>query len=222
MRKLFVCLANSRKYSGRCIAGIELYYGTDNRLRIMRNAENNPQWIRPMSENEYGELNNDWVRHIRLGDLIEMETADNHRFQYYQTENVPLKPKSINVVAHLELHRERLNMLIINEKTPLFGCYRAAINLEKINTVERSLQFIKVSNVHLYWREDYGKRPQERLKFTYNDAEYDLPLTDIEFVEKYLHNNRVLENAKEVFLTVSLSLPFEGKLYKLASGLFWL
>lgn len=45
-------------------------------------------------------------------------------------------------------------------------------------------------------------------------------MTDIEFFEKYLSDNHVLEKAKEVYLTVSLSQPYEGKIYKLAAGVF--
>jgi hypothetical protein len=221
MKKLFICLANSRKYSGRCIAGIELQYGDDMRLRIVRNAENNPKWIRPVSENEYGELNNDWVRHIRLGDLIEMEAKDHNGFRHYQIENVPFVHNTVKVVEHLELHQDRLNMLRTFDRLPLFGCYQNAIHLDKVGDTERSLQFIRVTNVQLGWREEAGKRPQERLIFTYNDAQYNLPLTDIEFVEKYLQDNTILHNAKTIYLTVSLSLPYEGKIFKLAAGVFW-
>ena len=222
MRKLFVCLANSRKYSGRCIAGIELVEGSDGHLHIVRNQENNPKWIRPVSQNEFGELYNDWVRHIRLGDLIEIDMTDSknlHGFQF-QRENILFQPDTITVKDHLALHQERLNKLIINDKTPLFGCRRIAIPTETAVSLGRSLQFIRVQKAELHWRDEIGRRPQERLRFTYNDTEYDLPMTDIEFVEKYLIDNDVLQKANEVFLTVSLGLPFGGKMYKLAAGVF--
>ena len=68
MRKLFICLANSRKYSGRCIAGVELYHGADGRLRMVETEQHHPQWIRPISQSEFGALNASDVRHIKLGD----------------------------------------------------------------------------------------------------------------------------------------------------------
>ena len=222
MRKLFVCLANSRKYSGRCIAGIELVEGANGHLHVVRNQENNPKWIRPVSQNEFGELYNDWVRHIRLGDLVEIEMATStdlygHQFQ---SENIPFQPDSIQVKDHLTLHSERLSKLSINDRTPLFGCQRAAVPTEIAVSLGRSLQFIRVHNAQLHWRDELGRRPQERLHFNYNNTDYDLPMTDIEFVEKYLLDNAVLEKANDVYLTVSLGLPYAGKMYKLAAGVF--
>lgn len=229
MRKLFVCLANSRKYSGRCIAGIELINGSDGHLHIVRNPENNPKWIRPVSQNEFGELFNEWVRHIRLGDLVEVELATmqetypplrRESFGQYQSENLPFQPESIIVKEHLNLHQERLDKLIINDKTPLFGCKRSALPTESAISLGRSLQLIRVENADIHWRDELGKRPQERLRFTYNNTIYDLPMTDIEFLEKYILDNDILKKANEVYLTVSLGLPFGGKMYKLAAGVF--
>ena len=224
MKKLFICLANSRKYSGRCIAGIELSATENGQLHIVRNQENNPKWIRPVSQNEFGELYNDWVRHIRLGDLVEVETTDIHlqggQTATYQSENLPFQSNTIAVKDHIELHRERLKRLAINDKTPLFGCRNRSVPTETAVSLGRSLQFIQVQNAELHWRDEAGRRPQERLRFTYNGYPYDLPMTDVEFVEKYLVNNDILTNASEVYLTVSLGLPFDGKMYKLAAGVF--
>ena len=49
----FVCLANSYKEGGRCIAGIEL---DENDEPIM--VDGHPKWIRPVSESRFGELDN--------------------------------------------------------------------------------------------------------------------------------------------------------------------
>lgn len=50
----FVCLANSFKERGRCVAGIVL------------DENNNPTntWIRPVSNSLHGELNTQLVEHI--------------------------------------------------------------------------------------------------------------------------------------------------------------
>ena len=221
MRKLFVCLANSRKYSGRCIAGIELCRRPDGRLQIKETASLTPQWIRPISEGEFGELSSDWVRHIRLGDLIEVETTEKPSNHVYQCENVHFDAQSLKVVEHLELTNDRLHRLSTKENCFLFGNRGCSISVENINSVHGSLQFIHVNDAALRWRDEPKARPQERINFQYNNVEYDLPLTDIEFVEKYMNDNCILEKANEVFLTVSLSLPKDGKLYKLAAGVFW-
>ncbi len=45
MMKYFVCLANSRKYSERCIAGIELAFNNPGYRILWMNGK--PCWIRP-------------------------------------------------------------------------------------------------------------------------------------------------------------------------------
>jgi hypothetical protein len=220
MRKLFVCLANSRKYSGRCIAGVELFRRPDGFLKLVETPEHHPLWIRPISQSEFGELSSDCVRHIRLGDLIEVEVENKPISHGYQCENVHFDSNSLKIIEHLDLTHDRLNRLCIQDKRPLYGNYNNAIANDKIEDVSCSLQFIKVQYPTLHWRDEKGQRPQERLHFRYNDNAYNLPLTDIEFVEKYLKDDTILEKAQDVFLTVSLSLPHDGKLYKLAAGVF--
>ena len=221
MRKLFVCLANSRKYSGRCIAGIELCYRSDGRLHIVENAQHQPQWIRPISQSDFGELASHWVRHIKLGDLVELEVTEGGCLQNsYQSENVYFEKDSLKVVEKLQLTYERLEKLAIRLPTPLFGCRNRAIPIERTSGLYESLTFVKVQKPCLRWRDEIGQRPQERLNFIYNDSEYDLALTDIEFVEKYMADNDVLQKANETYLTVSLSMPYDRKLYKLAAGVF--
>jgi hypothetical protein len=220
MRKLFVCLANSRKYSGRCIAGVELYRRHDGFLKMVETPEHYPLWIRPVSRSEFGELSSDWVRHIRLGDLIEVDVENKPITYGYQCENVYFDSKSLQIVEHLDLTHDRLSRLSVRDSKLLFGSRGGSLLIENVGIVENSLQFIKVENATLRWRDEPGMRPQERLVFRYNENEYDLPLTDIEFVEKFIKDNSILEKASAVFLTVSLSLPHEGRLYKLAAGVF--
>jgi hypothetical protein len=220
MRKLFVCLANSRKYSGRCIAGVELCRRPDGFLKMVETPAHHPSWIRPVSQSEFGELSADCVRHIRLGDLIEVDVENKPITHGYQCENVYFDAKSLQIIEHLDLTHDRLKRLSVQENSLLFGCRGGSVPVDNIVDVENSLQFIKVEKATLRWRDEPGMRPQERLVFQYNNVGYDLPLTDIEFVEKYLKNNTILEKANDVFLTVSLSLPHDGRLYKLAAGVF--
>jgi hypothetical protein len=220
MRKLFVCLANSRKYSGRCIAGVELSRHPDGFLKMVETPAHQPSWIRPVSQSEFGELSADWVRHIRLGDLIEVDVENKPITHGYQCENVYFDAKSLQIIEHLDLTHDRLKRLSIQENSLLFGGRGGSVPVDNLADVDNSLQFIKVEKAALRWRDEPGMRPQERLVFLYNDYEYDLPLTDIEFVEKYLKDDTILEKANDVFLTVSLSLPHDGRLYKLAAGVF--
>ncbi len=161
------------------------------------------------------------MRHIKLGDLVEVEITEGGCLQNsYQSENVYFEKDSLRVVEKLQLTHERLEKLAIQLPTPLFGCRNRAISIERITGLYESLVFIKVQKPCLRWRDEIGHRPQERLSFIYNGSEYDLALTDIEFVEKYMSDNDILQKANETYLTVSLSMPYDNKLYKLAAGVF--
>ena len=57
MDKYFVCLANSYKRGGRCIAGIEVVISHDDHWKIVKNPDGSPRWIRPIDQTtEYGEV----------------------------------------------------------------------------------------------------------------------------------------------------------------------
>jgi hypothetical protein len=56
------------------------------------------------------------------------------------------------------------------------------------------------------------------MKFEYNWNEYDLPITDLDFIEKYNKDKNILNNAKNIYLTISLGVVYEGWYYKLVAG----
>ena len=56
MDKHFICLANSYKRGGRCIAGIEVSIDND-QWAVRCHSDGSPRWIRPIDRNtEYGEI----------------------------------------------------------------------------------------------------------------------------------------------------------------------
>ncbi len=88
MKKLFICLANSKKYNQRCIAGIELEKSTRKGFKyqiVKRNSR--PVWMRPVSGSEHGEIDAEFVDHIKLLDIVEINVTAPAP-QGYQSENV--------------------------------------------------------------------------------------------------------------------------------------
>jgi len=77
--KTIVCLANSRKYSGRCIAGKEIL------------ADGYGPWIRPVSVRQYGEISEEERRYengvsAKLLDILRVPLIGAAP-QLYQSEN---------------------------------------------------------------------------------------------------------------------------------------
>jgi hypothetical protein len=60
-----------------------------------------------------------------------------------------------------------------------------------------------------------------RAEFVHGQYRYDLPITDVNFIEKYTLNEAVLEDANHVFLSISLGIEFEERYYKLVAGIVW-
>ena len=72
----------------------------------------------------------------------------------------------------------------------------------------------------MYIRKEFEKE-QYRLKFTFNSVNYDLPITDIKFLEKCSNSTSVTigEPIKDnIYLAISLGIEHDGWHYKLVAG----
>lgn len=128
MRTLFVCLANSKKYRGRCIAGIELIREIDGTFSPVK-EHGKTKWLRPVSNAEHGEVDTNIVKHIKLHDLIEMDILE-YCPKGYQSENVLFDPNSLKVVGNLSPNPSILDKLTDNPDT-LLGNKGKAVPEEK-------------------------------------------------------------------------------------------
>ena len=100
-KKIFVCLANSKKYGGRCIAGIELNQDVNSSFSLVKH-NSNPNWIRPISKTEHGEVDSTLVEHIKIGDIVEINISEICP-QGYQSENVLFDTSSISILGKMPL-----------------------------------------------------------------------------------------------------------------------
>jgi hypothetical protein len=214
MKTLFVCLANSKKYGERCIAGIELKRENDGSLSLVK-ENSKPKWLRPVSSAEHGEVAAHIVNHIKLNDIVEIDVLE-YCPKGYQSENVLFDVNSLKVVGNIALSATNLDKFTVSQNT-LFGNKGKAVPEDKISEISNSLLLIKVYKTSIYLRTDFDKN-QLRMKFEYNWNEYDLPITDLDFIEKYNKDKNILNNAKNIYLTISLGVVYEGWYYKLVAG----
>lgn len=219
MRKLFVCLANSRKYSGRCIAGIELVRAPEG-CRVIRDQAGRPRWLRPVSGEEHGQVTPLLVDHIRLLDLVELDVTQ-PQGQGYQSENCLFDPTSIRTLESLVYTLPLIDSFVPRNLSVLFGNRGKAIPADKIADIDHSLVFIKPELLEV--RRETTQRGKEQIRghFVFAGHPYDLPITDIEFIAAYTDNSAVLDDYTHHYLTLSLGLAYEGWHYKLIAGVIY-
>lgn len=217
-QKTFVCLAASRKYGGYCIAGKEWM------------EEKIGSWIRPVSRQENGEIAAEAIRldngHIpQYLDVITVETrgAEDHPYQkenVFITEKHPwlwqcrlfpaILPQMVDKVD--ELWQTGFNSTNgINDRVPEEVLCKA--NGPSICLIQPQVFTLLVSD-------DLDGRKKVRAKFTYSHTPYLLAVTDPGIEKTYLmkEQGEYPLNVRNLYITVSLSEPFNNFCYKLVAA----
>lgn len=213
-----VCLANSRKYSGRCIAGKELL------------PDGFGGWLRLVSGSETGELS---MKEITLQDGSMPELLDilaihtgKGASHSYQSENVlagdSLWMKKGKVTPAL-LGRlcDDPEDLWINGFSSLSGINdRIPLRLAEQN-VASSLLFIAVERLCMILGMNARGLKRILAEFTYHSVQYRFAVTDPVMEDKYMRmdiGRYPVENTDN-YVTVSISEPFNDFCYKLVAAI---
>ncbi len=208
----FVCLANSFKEGGRCLAGIEL---DANNNPVM--VSGRPKWIRPVCNTPHGEVPNHIAEPFSVLNIVEIQITGNQP-PGYQSENVTFNENSIRVVGNFSINQ--LQNLCDNRNL-IFSNRGKAVSQEQIVNLNHSLLLISATEFEVTQRtyEDRPDRPQTRLHFTYNGNSYDFPVTDPVFLHRYQANPDVLENINQIFVSLSLGVEWQHWYYKLVAAI---
>jgi hypothetical protein len=223
--KQIICLANSKKLSGRCIAGRELLAGTPG------------QWIRPVSARPSEEVS-EWERRYNNGvnpqvlDVINIPLikATPHSCQ---TENWLLNSREPWVKVgqatwqNLQALEERPQVLFVNVDSTYHG-ENDQIPSAIADTLPCSLHLIRASNlsIRVFTPEDrYGNKRKVQARFQYNGFRYALLVTDPAIEAIYLAQDDGDYPLGENLLCVSLTMPFtksSGEIcrYKVVAAIF--
>lgn len=214
--KRIVCLANSRKLQGRCVAGKEL-------------VNDRPgAWIRPVSSRPSEEVSEEERRYEdgrdpRVLDVIDIPLIE-RRPKHYQQENWLLDPQfywiKVGEMKWGDLARflDRAGPLWINDISSYNG-QNDRIPLDQAKALKSSLKLIRVNDLQLRVfkpGEAFGN-PKRRVQgqFTSCGTRYRLWVTDPIVERNYLAKEDGDYAAGEAYLTISLGEPYEGYCYKL-------
>lgn len=197
-----VIFANSVKHGQHCIAGKSLATG---------------QWIRPVADASGKELDHEQVKYrnpygrylVKPLQKIQMELGDNVPLPH-QPENYLITNREWLQQYKIEPHEVPP---FLDSPEDLWG-HGHAVDTNMINlglvTIQQSLYLISATDLNLY-RNEENKR---RIEFSYNGANYDLPVTDPNF-------DALLSGGKENhgFICVSLGEVYNGRHYKIAAAI---
>ena len=105
------------------------------------------------------------------------------------------------------------------DQNNLFGNRGKAVSNDVIDSIKNSLTLIKVTNFQVNRKDSDG---QLRIEFVFNHDRYDLPITDIDFIQRYNDNETLLKNATFLYLSISLGIFHNGWHSKLIAGVLYL
>ena len=218
--KRIACLANSRKLSGRCVAGKVL-------------EGNRPVgWIRPISAREHEEVS-EYERQYQDGsdprvlDIMDVPLLDASPTGYQQ-ENWLLDPQhywvKVGRVTWSDLQRlaDPAAPLWVNGQSTYNGL-NDKIPLPLAGEVRSSLRLIRVHRLTLSAfkpGEAFGN-PKRRVQgqFQYGGVEYRLWVTDPDYERTYLAKPDGDHDIGESFLTISLGEAYNDACYKLIAAI---
>ncbi|MEM5501213.1 hypothetical protein WNY59_06385 [Ahrensia kielensis] len=217
--KTILCLANSRKTSGRCIAGREL---VNNKLG---------DWIRPVSARDSGELSEldrryKNGRHPQVLDIIRipMLAPNPHQFQaenhliddeYYWTLERQVD------WAGVQNALDGPAPLWINGDSSYSGI-NDRVSAKNLEQPQGTLRLIKVSDLRIEVvvegaEFNNGKR-KVRGRFTYGGAQHYLSITDPQIEAKYFARANGIFQIGEAILCISLGEIYNDYAYKLIAS----
>lgn len=218
--KRIVCLANSRKLSGRCIAGRELINDFPG------------DWIRPISTRMHPEISEHKCRYedgsdLRLLDIVDIP-LQRHQPWDHQQENWLLDPKycwkKVDEYSWNDLQQLSETEGALWQK----GCStrtgsndRIPLDLAKDETSSLKLIHIDKLSLRVFAPGKYYGNSKRRVqgKFHFGNNYYALWITDPDIGETYLKREDGNYNLGECYLTISLGGPNDDSYcYKLIAA----
>ncbi len=211
-----VCLANSKKMTGRCVAGLEVV------------GSSLKGWIRPVSARATEEVSLDERRYengqdVQLLDIVEIQFLE-PRPHTCQVEN-----HLIDDAEHwrhigsfesgkLASHATHSGPLWLDVSSSYNGT-SDRIPVADADRLDHSLKLVQPDALRIWVGRGYKKR-QVRAAFQLGKAHYNLGVTDTKVEARYLamKDGEYAYPTKAV-MCVSLGEPFDGYRYKLVASI---
>ena len=207
--KRIVCLANSRKPGGRCVAGKELLPGI-----------NPGKWIRPVTDEGTGAVR-DWERQYEDGsdpavlDVIDMPFVAPQPKDYQQENWVlgtrPFWKKTGRLPASFlpSFTDSGADLWGVGDSSSTGQNNR--VELSVANSLTTSLSLIEVDNLGVHVSQTADGTARFDGQFSYCGVNYKLRITDPVFEQRHRRDAKGFHKIGQAFLTISLGEPFESR-----------
>ena len=202
-------LANSKKFNGRCIAGIDLDSG---------------QWIRPVSKTEHGEFTSSECsvsvggsrRQVQPLDIIDVEVGAS-KPGVGHPEDVHTNHENWNYLSSISVSESAgiLDKYLDNGHELLFNREASVPETDAhAGKVKKSLCVIRINDAMF----DCSFKNQLRVKFTHRGRKYNLPVTDEGAWVAAAKRSPASTSKGPWYFTISLGEPYNEKMWKLIAG----
>ncbi len=183
-KHLFICLANSFKYGGRCIAGIEIRLNADGKTFRVVDDQGEPRWIRPVQrETNHKEIPTETARNIRILDVIELSNTEacgtgcqNENFYYSRMRIIKSLPFSQKVLQALLSKRD----FVLHSQGRFLTHKEYCANKGSLMLIEpEEPEIIREEKI-----KEGIKKIQYKARFLYKGNEYLVSVTDPRYLER--------------------------------------
>lgn len=206
-KQRIIIMTESSKFSGKCVAGIDV---------------GNGEWVRLVSDDlaTHGAIANKNLLYsngtkCQLLDIVDVpiirKCADD-----IQPENVLLDTsRYIEYVGQASIY-DVLDVHPAESRYTILGNKYSYISEQRVDTVGYSLTLVQVTDLEIVQVENVDGRPKTKANFTYNEDCYtQMSVTDPRFYS--VKNGTQYANA---FLVISIGTPYNSKYYKFIAGIY--
>lgn len=210
----FICLANSLKRRGRCIAGIAVTID-NGRWFIVRKEDGSPKWVRPIdATTDFGEILIGEAQAIPLLSVVKLVDIVPIPDQAHQED---VHYQQMVVVGRVEPSIDVLNQFLDQTHSVIFYGTDRSISTETYSHADHSLMFVHADKAEIV-AEVKEDKTRYRMLLTWNSVMYDLSVTDPDCIAALNEQRMSVGVLQDVYVTLSLGLIYEERHHKLIAS----
>jgi len=215
MDAYFICLANSLKRGGRCIAGVEVTLDDERHWSVVRKRDGSPKWIRPIDKTtEFGEIMIGEAQTIPLLSVVRLTDVVPIPQQAHQED---VHYSMMSTIGRVSASASVLKQFVDNTHPVVFYGTDRAIDIPTYAAADHSLMFVHAVTAEIA-SEIKEDKTRYRMLLGYNGVAYDLSVTDPDYIDA-LNSGRVCAGIlSDVYVTLSLGLVYEERHHKLVAA----